>query len=591
MVETYDTAIGKVLLETNWDTLRWFLDQRVVRGTVASGSRVLLRVNRVPKQQVEAVLVEGHREKDANPRTVQVQDGAFVVSRGSIVGSVSETTHLGGVFLEWLWYALPIFCAPDGWQVVHASVIETDQGALLICGGSGSGKTTLLLHLLEAERGRLFSEDIALINSDRRVLRAWDQCLHLHPHQVPTGIDPEPTLDFTGKIRWNGYGVSEEIELPIWRVLFLSEEPAWLGHNGDGFDSEWIPKCDAGDFLASRAEYVGYRPAPESIPDERPPRVLLVNRDPKRAPTAWDGGDMTNVYGYRNGLRRAGWITHFQPSWVHEVDGWDLVHVFHAQFPWIHEFVAALPARLPLVVTPITHGHPEVEQVAPVIPRAERILCYSESEIDFYRERFPELDDSRFGIAPQGVPASLYEYAEAVQPEHRVFMAARYSTEKNQTMVLRACMQLDVPVTFGGPSNASDSARILAHLHEIACDWKGATFLPMLREADLWREYRRAWVHVNASGFEPFGLNSLEALASGCNIVHTTNGWAAEQFGSNGSLCCPEDVDSIADALETELDRPRGWHGYRPQTWDETCRQLLPIYEEVHDGYRSLPTG
>jgi len=584
MPDSYDTAIGEVLLKTNWDTACWFFDQRVVRGRDASGSPILVRINRVPLRQAEAVLAQGGRERSAHPRTVGVQEAVFVISRNSIVGFVPDITHLGGVFLEWLWYALPICCAPEGWQTVHASVIETKQGALLICGGSGSGKTTLLLHLLGTGKGRLFTEDIALINSDRGVVRAWDRSLHLHPHQVPAGVDPGRTLDFCGKIRWMGSGASEEIELPIWRVLFLSEEPVWLGHSGDGFDSEWIPKCGADEFLAARGEYVGYRPAPGSIAEKRPPRVLLVNRDPSRPPTAWDGGDMTNVYGYREGLRKAGWIAHFQPGWNHKMDGWDVVHLFHTQFPWIHDLIPHLPEEVPVVVTPITHGYPEMEQLAPVVRRAQRILCYSQTEIDFYRERFPELDSARFGISPQGVPASLYDFAEAVKPEHRVFMAARYTGPKNQTMVLQACMQLDVPITFAGPENADDSAQVLAHLHEITGDWKGATFLPMLHGADLWREYRRAWVHANASGFEPFGLNSLEALASGCNIMHTEEGWASEHFAQFGGLCSPLELDSISQAIESELNRPRGWHGCRPQTWDEASCQLLPIYQEVGDG-------
>ena len=157
-------------------------------------------------------------------------------------------------------------------------------------------------------------------------------------------------------------------------------------------------------------------------------------------------------------------------------------------------------------------------------------------------------------------------------------------------MVLQACMHLDVPITFAGPKNAAASSLIMARLHEIAGDWKGATFLPMVRGGDLWREYRRAWVHANASGFEPFGLNSLEALASGCNIVHTTSGWGVEEFRSNGSLCSPHDVDSIIDALGTELNRPRGWHGCRPQTWDDASCQLLPIYQEVRNDCPGVPT-
>jgi len=590
MIETYETAIGEVTLETNWNALEWFVEQRVVRATVPNAPSVSVRVNRVPKEEVEAVLTEGNRARDANPRMVQVQDAAFIVSRNSIEGFVLEITHLGGVFLEWLWYALPILCAPDGWQVVHASAVETERGVMLICGGSGFGKTTLLLKQLE-QGGKLFSEDIVLLNSESGLVRAWEQSLHLHPHQISADVDPGLTVDFTGKVRWMGYPASQVIEQPIWRVLFLSEEPTWLGHSGDGFDTEWIPNCNAGEFLASRAEYVGYRPNPETVPVERPPRVLIVNRDPTRAPTAWDGGDMTNVYGYRNGLRKAGWVSHFQPSWDQHVDDWDLVHVFHAQFPWIHDLIPALPAWMPLVVTPITHGYPEAEQLASVIQRAQKILCYSQTEIDFYRERFPEMEEERFGIAPQGVPVSLYEYAESVQSERRVFMAARYSTEKNQTAVLRACMHLDIPVTFAGPTNAPDSTQILAHLHAIAGDWSGATFLPMLHGDDLWREYRRAWVHANASGFEPFGLNSLEALASGCNIVHTTKGWGIDHFRKSGNLCYPQDTDSVVAALEAELNKPRGWHGRRPQTWDEASIQLLPIYEEVQDGCRSLRTG
>jgi glycosyltransferase involved in cell wall biosynthesis len=589
MLGSYETAIGKVLLETNWDTARWFFERRQVRGRIVNDHPVLVQVNLVCEQQVEAVVAQGCQDESACPRTVQVQDAAFVVSRNSIVGFIPDITHLGGVFLEWLWYALPIFCAPEGWQTVHASVIETEHGAVLICGGSGSGKTTLLLRLLEAGRGRLFTEDIALINSDRGVVRAWDRSLHLHPHQVPAGVDPGPTLDFCGKIRWKGCRMSEEIELPIWRVFFLSEKPVGLGHSGDGFDSEWIPKCGADAFLAARAEYVGYRPDPASIGERRPPRVLLVNRDPSRPPTAWDGVDMTNVYGYREGLRKAGWIAHFQPSWIHHVAGWDLVHLFHTQFPWMHEIVPYLPEETPVVVTAITHGSPELEQIAPVVRRAQRILCYSQTEIDFYRECFPELGDTRFGISPQGVPASLYDFAEAVEPEHRVFMAARYTGPKNQTMVLKACKQLDVPITFAGPENADDSAQILAHLHEIAGDWKGATFLPMLHGADLWREYRRAWVHANASGFEPFGLNSLEALACGCNIIHTEEGWASEHFAQFGGLCSPFDLDSISQAIENGLNRPRGWHGYRPQTWDEASCQLLPIYQAVGNGRQGVP--
>lgn len=189
MPESYETAIGEVLLETNWDTVRWFFEQRAVRGKVAHDYPILVDVRRVPLRQVEAVLAQGYRERSAYPRTVQVQDAAFVVSRNSIVGFIPETTHVGGVLLEWLWYALPICCAPEGWQAIHASVIGTEQGALLICGGSGSGKTTVVLHLLETERGSLFSEDV-------RVSQRRSECgASLGP------VPPPPPASSSGRLR------------------------------------------------------------------------------------------------------------------------------------------------------------------------------------------------------------------------------------------------------------------------------------------------------------------------------------------------------------------------------------------------------
>jgi hypothetical protein len=92
---SYETAMGTVHLETNWDTVRWFFDRRVVRGEVARDYPILVQVNRVPLRQVEALLAQGCRERAAYPRTVGVQDAAFVISRNSIVGFIPDTTHLG----------------------------------------------------------------------------------------------------------------------------------------------------------------------------------------------------------------------------------------------------------------------------------------------------------------------------------------------------------------------------------------------------------------------------------------------------------------------------------------------------------------
>jgi len=48
-----------------------------------------------------------------------------------------------------------------------------------------------------------------------------------------------------------------------------------------------------------------------------------------------------------------------------------------------------------------------------------------------------------------------------------------------------------------------------------------------------------------------------------------------------GSLCNPEDVDSIAAAIDTELKRRRGWASVRPPTHIEAAKALMSVYEEA----------
>jgi len=308
----------------------------------------------------------------------------------------------------------------------------------------------------------------------------------------------------------------------------------------------------------------------------------MVNRDPTREPTKWYGGDHVHLMGYVDGLNRLGVPCAFRPSWDARYDDCDIVHSFHVQecFPWAVEATKCVEEGKRLVVSAITHGHPARSEVERVVKAASRVLCYSLLEEEFYANLFPEESRDKFITVPLGVPSEIYDQSEPVSPTFSVFMAGRYCSVKNQLAVLQACKRLDVPVTFAGMMD-NGAGEYLMKLRQEVGDWRGVRFLGTLKGEALWRRYRAAHVHAQPTQpWEPFGLCNLEALACGCNIVHTSRSWARDFFGQFGTVCEP-DAEHLFTAIQTQLRLPRNHANWHPPTWQQASRALLPIYREA----------
>jgi glycosyltransferase involved in cell wall biosynthesis len=235
---------------------------------------------------------------------------------------------------------------------------------------------------------------------------------------------------------------------------------------------------------------------------------------------------------------------------------------------------------MPVLLSAITHGRPEREEVEGPVGAADRVLCYSEEEAEFYRTLFPEDPPNKYLVVALGVPEGLLADHNVV-PRRSVFCAGSYHDHKGQLRVLRACKELDVPVNFAGPMDTPGAAAYLLVLKDEADDWGKARFFGILRGESLWDQYREAQVHVNAAAMEPFGLTTLEALACGANIVHPLDSWGAALFGQHGSLCNTLDNEALRGAIKYELDQPRDRHGWRPPTWQEATQSFQSLYEAV----------
>ena len=330
-------------------------------------------------------------------------------------------------------------------------------------------------------------------------------------------------------------------------------------------------------------EAESYLPARDPRREASPYRVLMTNRDQWGGLQPGFGGDMTQIHGYRQGLRNLGIYADLRGPDFADFAGYHLIHLHHVQFEWAWQAAEHDFGGGPVLLSTITHKLPERDLPKWYIERAvnpaQHLICYSRQEAAFYADLFPE---KRIHVVPMGVDARLFAPRPPVeQGDPSVFMAGKLCDYKNQLSVLKACKLLDLPVAFAGFNEDPVEDPYVAEFMAAVERYPKARYVGFLHGADLWAEYDRAHVHVNASRFEPFGQVTLDALACGCNIVHTQHSWAAEQFGAVGSPCDPDDIESIAEAIAREVKRRRGWHGLRPPTWTEAARALLAVYEEA----------
>jgi glycosyltransferase involved in cell wall biosynthesis len=106
-------------------------------------------------------------------------------------------------------------------------------------------------------------------------------------------------------------------------------------------------------------------------------------------------------------------------------------------------------------------------------------------------------------------------------------------------------------------------------------------------DAELLELYRGAAAYLDASLFEGFGYQPLEAMACGAPVVASTA--SREVVGEAGLVCDPHDVQAQADALVRLLEEPgvaedlrrRGLERAHEFSWERTAAQLADALDEV----------
>jgi glycosyltransferase involved in cell wall biosynthesis len=206
---------------------------------------------------------------------------------------------------------------------------------------------------------------------------------------------------------------------------------------------------------------------------------------------------------------------------------------------------------------------------------ADRVVCGSEATA---RELVPEIAELRgkLRVIYPGLDAGFGEGPVAAGPPYAFHLGSTDPRDNTETVV-EAWQRAKRPVRL-----------------VVGGDLGGRTFDGVetpgrLSDEDLAAYYRGAAAYLDATLYEGFGYQPLEAMASGAPVIASSASSIPEVVGDAGLLCDPRSPDAIAAALVRVLEEPglaaamreKGLARAATFTWERTAREFAEVLDEV----------
>ncbi|MBU3101667.1 MULTISPECIES: glycosyltransferase family 4 protein [Clostridium] len=186
-----------------------------------------------------------------------------------------------------------------------------------------------------------------------------------------------------------------------------------------------------------------------------------------------------------------------------------------------------------------------------ILKKSKVIICNSELEKELIKSEFHVSVYNEViynGVEVENDDIPLYDFKERYNLNNYVLCVGRISQSKNQLALCRICAELGKQLVLIGNVNDNE------YLKECT-NFKNVVYLGFMDNYNVYNAYRFAKVHINPSFVGMPGLSSLEAAASGCNIVSTKGGCAKEYFKEMALYCDPYDNKNMYDAVKKGFEK------------------------------------
>lgn len=172
----------------------------------------------------------------------------------------------------------------------------------------------------------------------------------------------------------------------------------------------------------------------------------------------------------------------------------------------------------------------------------------------------------------------LYSFKERYNVDDYILCVGRIMPLKNQLTLAKVCNELNHKLILIG--NVSNKM----YFHQ-CLSYNNVMYLGFLDSYNIYNAYRFARIHVMPSFVEISGISSLEAGASGCNIVSTDNGSAREYFNNLADYFNPFENNSLYDVIEGAYKKPKSnklkEYIINKYSWKKYAEELNNSYIEL----------
>lgn len=253
-------------------------------------------------------------------------------------------------------------------------------------------------------------------------------------------------------------------------------------------------------------------------------------------------------------------------------EAWDVVHV--------HDWYGVLPAlalraRQPvrLVMTahlPLRFGFTYANHPIPVQEKTrleamgfrmvDRVIAPSHY-IQALLAREYDVPDQKIRVVPNGVDVEAFRPVRGPEAEVPTLLAvSRLSDQKGLDYLLEVLRSVrvsrpDAVLRIAGDGPERERVARRAELMGLS---RHVELLGYVAHAELPALYAAASVFLSTSVYEPFGLTTLEAMASGCPVVVSALGGAGDfvRDGVDGFVRYPQHLGAFSDAVLSVISEP-----------------------------------